>query len=96
MILFLKKISASCGTSFSESEQRAALADVLDWAGYEHAESRDLPVVLIHGLFDSYEDGSENAGQFGVVAWSRDDAGEVSRRAKPAYSTVRCRFGGPC
>jgi hypothetical protein len=88
--------SGACGTSFTEAQQRDAFNDVLGWLGQEQAQFHDIPVVLIHSLFDRHADGTPNAGQFGLIAWTRDAAGQVHQRQKPAYPTVRCRFGGPC
>jgi hypothetical protein len=88
--------SGACATTFSEAQQRSALTDLLDWTGQQQAVSHDLPVVLVHTLFDKEESGTSDAGYFGSIAWTRDAAGNVQTREKPAYATLRCHFGGPC
>jgi putative glycosyl hydrolase len=86
--------SSNCGAAFSEPQQHDALEDVLRWAGREQAVSHDLPVVLVHSLFDWGKNGSQD---FGVIAWYKDPSnGNVQTRAKPAYPTVRCIFRGSC
>jgi hypothetical protein len=88
---------AACGTSFSEAQQRDGLTDLLDWLGQQQAQEHDLPVVLIHSLFDRHADGTSNVGQFGSVAWSKDAVtGNITTREKPGYAVVRCYYGGPC
>ena len=86
--------SGACGTSFTEAGQRAALTDLLGWLGQQQAQFHDVPVVLVHSLFDWAPDGSSGE-RFGTVAWTQDSSG-VHFRQKPGYAVVRCFFGGPC
>ncbi len=88
--------SGACASSFTEQQQREALTDVLSWAATEQAQRHDLPVVLVHSLFDRQADGTAGAGQFGVVKWWQDSSGQVHTAEKPGYAKVRCYFGGPC
>ncbi len=84
--------SASCNTSFNEQQQGAAIGDVMDWAWRENAAHHDLPVVMIHSLFDA-----AGSGDFGLVAWSRNaTSGATDTRLKPAYWSLYCRVRGGC
>jgi hypothetical protein len=83
--------AASCNSSFNEQQQGAAIGDMMDWAWRENAANHDLPVLMIHSLFDA-----GGSGDYGLVAWSRNSSGAVSTRLKSAYWSLYCRVRGGC
>jgi hypothetical protein len=96
-----KPDSSNCGEAFSEREQSEALAAVLDWATDVQRHDGDLPVVLVHSLFDwnNRQEARAGAGggEFGLVGWSLDPrTHRVTTRAKPAYRAVTCRMKRRC
>ena len=89
--------SATCGTRFTEGEQKDAEADLLDWAKREQDQTGDLPVVLIQSLFDGQEETLARKGGYGLLGWTKNPLnGNIGVRPKPSYSVVRCRMRGTC
>jgi hypothetical protein len=95
------KDTSNCSTTFSDTKQRYALAEVFDWAKREQAASHDLPVALVHSLFD-WNPRTNTAtgpvgGDFGVIAWHHDAVtGRAYLEPKTAYSLVTCKMRNTC
>jgi len=97
---------ANCNTKFTEAQQNDALKASIEWAKTENANNHDLPLVLLHTLWDNVArapagtnpqsatvGSSEN--EFGLIAWTGSDTSHnFLKYEKPAFATVACEFAG--
>jgi hypothetical protein len=96
-------VASNCGQKFNDAEQQLGLAYALDWFKQQNATNGDVPVVIVHTLFNTKNrllinlNTGDKETEFGLVAWSRNLlTGVAATQDKAAYPTVRCKFKGTC
>jgi hypothetical protein len=94
---------ANCGGAYREDHAASALAEVLRVARNHHAQHGDLPVALVHMLFDrqprllpALPNGSGDS-EFGMISYTYNGfTRRTAIRPKPAWYAVRCAFRRLC
>ena len=94
---------ANCGGTYREKDSAQALKQALEYARYQNGQHGDLPVVLIHQLFNHesrlFLQTPNGSGQneFGVIAYNWNP---FNRRTtlylKPAWTSAQCAFRTLC
>jgi len=100
--------AGNCTTGFTETQQASALGAVLNWAKQQDNSKHDLPVVLVHSLFNFQPRATSNfspswlyassENEFGLISYTLGGTNNatVTYKAKPALATVTCKFAGTC